>query len=147
MNMFPSIDNKIGINSVIKFLDEGACKDPPTQCVIDALELCLNYNISVFNNTNYIRTDVTAQVLCLYSDIAMAGHDSKTLMYDFPPKMWKRFRDYVFFVWAYDTAKLRSFLYYLNNIDDTRKVKFTMQIADEINKFLALKQNVLMANY
>ena len=145
INMFPSIDNKMGINSVIKFLDERSCKDPPTQCVIDALELCLNYIISVFNNTNHIQTDVTAQVSCLYSDIAMAGHDSKTLMYDFPPKVWKRFRNDVFFVWAHD--KLPSFLHYLNNIDDTRKVKFTMQIADEINKFLDLKQNVIMANY
>ena len=61
MNMFPSIDNKMGINSVIKFLNERACKDPPTQCVIEALELCLNCNNSVFNNTNSIQTDGTAQ--------------------------------------------------------------------------------------
>ena len=41
INMFPSIDNKMGINSVKKSLDERACKYPPTRCVIDALELCL----------------------------------------------------------------------------------------------------------
>ena len=39
-------------------LDERACKDHPTQCVIEALELCNN---SVFNNTTYIQTDGTAQ--------------------------------------------------------------------------------------
>ena len=61
MNMFPSIDSKMGVNSVIKFLNERACKDPPTQCVIEALELCLNCNNSVFNNTNSIQTDATAQ--------------------------------------------------------------------------------------
>ena len=37
INMFPSIESKMGINSVKKFLDERACKDPPTQCVIEAL--------------------------------------------------------------------------------------------------------------
>ena len=42
--MFPSIDNKMGVNSVIKLLDERECKDPPTQCVIEALELFLNCN-------------------------------------------------------------------------------------------------------
>ena len=55
INMFPSIDNKMEINSV-KFLDERTCKDPPTKCVIEALELCLSCNNSVFNNTNYIQT-------------------------------------------------------------------------------------------
>ena len=61
-----------------------------TQCAIEALRLCLSCNNSIFNNTNYIQTDVTAQgphMSCLYSDIAMARHDSKALMYDFPPKV------------------------------------------------------------
>ena len=144
INMFPVIDNKMGINSAIKLLDERACKSPPTQCVIEAHELCSNCNNSIFNNTNYIQTDGTAQgphMSCSYSDIAMAGHDSKALMYDFPPKVWKRFRDDVFVVWTHDTAKLPSFLDYLNNIDETGKIKFTMQIADEVNglEFLDLK--------
>ena len=78
INMFPSIDNKMGINSVKKFSDERACKDPPTQCVIEALELGLSYHNSVFKNNNYIQTDGTAQgpyMPCSYCDIAMAGHD------------------------------------------------------------------------
>ena len=71
----------------------------------------------------------------------MAGHDSKALMYDFPPKVWKRFRDDVFAVWTHDTAKLPSFLDYPDNIDDAGKIKFTMQIADDVNRieFLDLK--------
>ena len=150
INMFPSIDNKMGIHSVNKVLDERASKDP--QCVIETLELCLSCNNSVFNNTIYIQTDGTAQgphMSCSYSDIAMGGHESKALMYDFPPKVWKRFRDSVFIVWTHDTAKLPSLLDYLNNIDDTRKIKFTMQIADNVNglEFLDLKINVLMVNY
>ena len=80
-------------------------------------------------------------MLCSYSDMAMAGHNSKALMYDFPPKVWKIFRDDVFFVWTHDTAKLPSFIGYLNNIDETEKIKFTMQIANEVNglDFLDLK--------
>ena len=55
INMFLSIDNKMGINSVIKLLNKRECKNPPIQCVIQALiELCLNCNNSIFNNTNYI---------------------------------------------------------------------------------------------
>ena len=62
-------------------------------------------------------------------------------MYVFPPKLWKRIRDDVLVVWTHDTVKLPSFLDCLNNIDDTGKIKFTMQIADEVNglEFLDLK--------
>ena len=78
---------------------------------------------------------------CSYSDIAVARHDSKALMYDFPPKVWKRFTDDVFVVWTHDTPKLPSFFDYLDNIDGTGKIKFTMQIADDVNglEFLDLK--------
>ena len=50
-------------------------------------------------------------MLCSYSDMAMAGHESKALTHDFPPKVWKRFRDDVFVVWTHSTTKLSSFLY------------------------------------
>ena len=71
----------------------------------------------------------------------MARYDSKALMYDFPPKVWKRFRDDVFVVWTHDIAKLPSFLNYLSNIDHTENIKFSMQIADDVNEleFLDLK--------
>ena len=136
INILRSIDNKIGINSVIKFLSKRACKKSPTLCIIEALELCLNCNNSIFNNTNYIRTDSAGQgshMSFSYFEIAMAGHDSKALMYDFPPKVLKRLRDYGFVVWTHGTAKLPSFLDYLINIDKTGEIKFTMQIADEVN--------------
>ena len=38
IDMFPSVDNKMEINSVKKFLDEKAGKDSPTQCVIEAMK-------------------------------------------------------------------------------------------------------------
>ena len=90
INMFPSIDNKMRMN-LIKFLDESACKGPPTQCAIEVLELCLSIKKSLFNNTNYIQTDGTPQgphMSYSYSDIAMTGHDNKALMYNVPPKVW-----------------------------------------------------------
>ena len=80
INMFPSIDNKLDINSVIKLLNKRGCKNPPTQCVNEALELCLNCNNSIFNNTSYIQTDSIAQgphMSCSCANIAMASHDSK----------------------------------------------------------------------
>ena len=76
-----------------------------------------------------------------YSDIALAGHDSKALIYEFPSKVLKRLRDDGFVVWTHGTAKLPSFLDYPNKIDKTGKIKFTMQITDEVNglEFFDLK--------
>ena len=36
INIFHSIDNKMKINTVIRFSNERVSKDPPKQCVIDA---------------------------------------------------------------------------------------------------------------
>ena len=83
---------------------------------------------------------------CSYSDMAMAGYNSKALMCDFPPKVWKRFRDDVFFVWTHDTAKLPSFIDYLNNMDETEKTKFTMQIANEVNGLDSLNLKIKCLN-
>ena len=66
VNMFPSMDNNMRIASDRKYLDEMECKDLPTDCVTEALELCLSCNNSVFSNGNYLQTDGTAQdLICL----------------------------------------------------------------------------------
>ena len=134
MGMFPSIENIIGIKSVIRFLDELVRKDPPAQRVMDALEMSLSCNNLAFNKNNYIQTDTRGpDMLGSYSDIDMAGHDSIVLVHDFSHRMWERFNSDVFVVWTRDTAKLSSLLDYLNNIDDIRKITFTLKIADKEN--------------
>ena len=80
--MFPSIDNNLRIVSVRKYLDERECKEPSPDCANEGLQLWLNCNNSVFNNTNYLQTDSIAQgphMSCSYEDIAMASHDRKVL--------------------------------------------------------------------
>ena len=104
--------------------------------VIEALGLFLSCSNSVLTNTSYIQTDDTAQeshMSCSYFDIAIAGHDSKPLVNDFPSQVWKRFMDDAFFVWTHGIAKLFYFLDYLNSNDDAEKIKFTMQTAHKIN--------------
>ena len=43
--------------------------------------------------------------------------------------VWKRFRDDVFVVWTHGPASVSLFLEYLNKIDKTGKIQFTMQAA------------------
>ena len=102
VNMFPSIDNKMGIESVKNILLNKDDNTPPAECIIEAIELCLNCNNSVFKNQHYLQVDGTAQgphLSCSYSDIAMYSYDLKALSYVPAVKCWKRFHDDMFVLW------------------------------------------------
>ena len=86
----------------------------------------------MFNDKNSIQTDETAlepHIPCSYNDTGMAHFDSRAENYTL--KLWKRFRDDGFSVWTHNINTLPAFLNYFYNIDNTGKIKFTMQIEDE----------------
>ena len=100
----------------------------------------------MLNDKNFLQTDGTAQephMQCSYSDIAMAHFDIRAENYDLKPTVWKRFRDDVFSVWTHDVNTLPAFLDYLNNVDNTGKIEFTMQIGNDNGlEFLDLKLKI-----
>ena len=59
----------------------------------------------------------------------MAKYDSLANSFDLKPSVWKRFRDDIFVLWEHGTGSLFSFLDYLDTMDKTGKIKFTMEIA------------------
>ena len=88
INMFPNIDNNLGLSSVKKYLNFCSKNIPPTNCLLETLELCLSCNNSIFNNENYLQTDGTAQGLhmsCSYADIAIADFDKEASEYHLTP--------------------------------------------------------------
>ena len=81
--------------------------------LLEALELCLACNNSIFNNENYLQIDDTGEgphMPCSYADIAMADFDKEALEYHFSPTTWKRFRDDVFVFWSRGRESLFLFL-------------------------------------
>ena len=97
-----------------------------------ALQLCLSYNSSISNNTNYLQTDGTAQrpnLDLVDADLALASYDRKALAFHLSPTTWKSFWDDVFVVWTHGPASISLFLEYLYNIDKMGKIQFTMQVA------------------
>ena len=78
-NMFANIDNKSGLKSVKDvFLDNNFDLDP-TQCIVNALEICLTCINSKVNHQNLLQKDCTAKaphMSCSYADITMAKYDS-----------------------------------------------------------------------
>ena len=112
--------------------------------MLEALELCLTCNNSVFNNETYLQIVGTAQgpfMSYSYADIALVDFDKGALEYYLSPTMWKRFRDDIFVLWPYGRESLVLFLYYINTLDPTQKIKLTMEVAEPGNylEFLDLK--------
>ena len=54
INIFPNIDNYLGLSSVKKYLYLCSENIPPVNCSLEAFELCLTSNNSIFNNENYL---------------------------------------------------------------------------------------------
>ena len=95
---------------------------------------CLEWNISIFNNKFSLQTDCTAQcpnMSCYYSDIAMAVYDEKAIDHPFRSSIWKRLRDVVISLWILSDEDANDYLDYLNNIDASGKMGFTMQTENE----------------
>ena len=81
VNMFSSIDNQSGLQAVKNALEARQKQFPPTDCIIEALKLCLESNNSVFNNKHFLQTDGVAQgphMSCSYSDIAIESFNQKS---------------------------------------------------------------------
>ena len=78
--MLPNIDNNFGIKAVEKALNSRDTNFPSTECVLEAVEICLNSNHSTFKDINYLQIHDTAMVpknACSYADLAMGIVDHK----------------------------------------------------------------------
>ena len=76
---------------------------------------------------------------CSYSDIAIQYFDIKALEFNPLVICWKRFRDDIFVVWPHTLEELQVFFNYMNNIDQSKKIQFTMEVAKDSLEFLELK--------
>ena len=70
---------------------------PSTQCIVEAVKICLEHNNSQFENTNYLQIHGTAmdpKNACSYADLAMSEIDERVKSNsDIKPNLWWRFRD------------------------------------------------------
>ena len=95
VNIFPNIDNKMGVESVKNMFLIRDNNIPPAECIVET-ELFLNCRNSNFNNQHYLHVHSFTQgvhMSCSFSDIDMYSYDLKVLIYEANVKCWKRFHD------------------------------------------------------
>lgn len=140
VNMFPSIDNKIGVERVRKKLLQFSEKfDVPVECIVEALEICLYKNCSTYQGQYWLQTDGTAmgpKNSCSYADIVAECVDLRVLeaKINFPElRSWFRFRDDTFVLWRGTVERLNNFFTVLNSFD--KNLQFTMDIGGNVFEF------------
>ena len=131
-SMFPSISKDMGLPACRKHLDKRENKLFSTECVIDALEITLDNNITKFNNKCYVQTSGTAMGpnnACDYADVALddfdniVNDDNNTVG---KPEFYGRHRDDIYILWTDTLEKLKEFLKWINNYHPN--LRFTMSI-------------------
>ena len=123
--MFPNIDNDLGISAARKALDSRVDKLPSTDCIIEAIQICLNSNNSEFGGNHFVQRHGTAmgpKNACSYADLAM-GELDKLAKDGGPakPNLWWRYRDDIIDVWTHGLPKLYEFTDYINSLYPTIK--------------------------
>ena len=67
----------------------------------------------------------------------------KALNYRPCVQCWKRFRDDIFCLWNHSLEELQKFFEFMNNVDTTGKIQFTMSAANEsVLEFLGLTLHI-----
>ena len=142
-NMFPSIDNDRGLSTIRQRLDKRSAKLPPTECIVEALEIILTSNNSIFNKQHLVQTNgaaTGAKNSCSYTDLALEPLDDQ--IYQAKSSIFKevmayfRFRDDCFLIWVGDSNLIKHFVYYVNILDPS--LKFTVEIGGQSLKFMDL---------
>ena len=138
--MFPNIDNNLGITAVRKALESRSYKFPSTDCIAEAVEICLRVNNCQFSEQNFVQKHGTAmgpKNACSYADLAMGIIDEKAKFEgNLKPLLWWRYRDDIFDLWTQGLPKLLEFTDYINSLYPT--IKFELVYSDSFLHVLDL---------
>ena len=137
--MFPSISKEVGLEQCRKHLNRRIDPIFSTDCIIDALAITLDNNITEFNGETLCQIKGTAmgpKNACAYADTAIDRIDQDVMegAWTDPPILWARFRDDVYVPWTHGPELLECFHQWLNN--RIPGIKFTKVSSEHGTEFL-----------
>ena len=145
VSMFPSISKEVGLEQCRMHLNKRTDPLYSTDCILDALNITLSNNLTVFENIMYKQIKGTAmgpKNACIYADVAMNSIDVMVNEGDWNPEyrplLWARSRDDVYVPWTYGFEMLEVFHEWLNSrmIGITFTKKFSLHGTEHLNTFV-----------
>ena len=132
--MFPSINNTMGIDTCKAALDLRPDLNPRTSCIIDAVTLVLENNISYFNNRIYKQVSGTAMGPNHACSYAGRTHPLEPLTnLSCLISHLTRFRDDIFAIWEGSVESLNSFTWWLNTLMPGIPFKLESKSYDQVD--------------
>ena len=137
--MFPNIPKDLAMRKCKEYLNRRNDDGLSTECVLEAVDITLEHNLTEFNDTWYRQTHGTGMGphnSCDYTDIAMSEIDEKVMSDESPYKLmlWARFRDDVYEPWIHGLDAVEEFTTWLNSLNPS--IQFTCKAAVEGVEFL-----------
>ena len=86
-----NINKHLGISAVTEALEARSVNFPSTDCLTEAVQICLMYNNSFFENYNFLQIHGTAmgpKNACSYADLAMGIIDKRAKSGQINPNLW-----------------------------------------------------------
>ena len=132
--MYPNITNDLGLTACKELLNKRDILEPSTDCIIDAIQITREENITKFGSTVVKQCDGTTMGphhACSYADAAADyAVDQKIMSHRLNPSYdkildWSRFRDDIFCIWTGTKEELLVFNNWINNLHP--RLKFTME--------------------
>ena len=130
-SMFPSIPKSLGLQECKKRLDKRVNPLFSTECILEAIEITLDHNLTEFNeamNKQKKGTAMGPHNACAYADTALNALDEKlnedNQHLQYKPLLWAPFRDDIYIPWVEDLEKLNAFHDWLNEFHPD--IKFEM---------------------
>lgn len=131
VSMFPSISKDLGLSSCRTHLDkrDKNCQIFSTDSILEAIEVTLDHNLTMFNGTMYNQISGTAMGssnACDYADVALSVLDEMVQEYRGVNKilLFARFRDDIYIPWVDSLDDLYLFKDWLNEFHP--RIQFTM---------------------
>ena len=119
-------------------------KFPPTDCIVEAVQICLKHDNSACEDDHFLQIHGTAmgpKNACSYADLAMGMIDKRAKSGQIKLNLWWRYRDDIFDLWTQGPAKLHEFTHYINSLCPT--IKFTLVSSPSLLNVLDLTLNLV----
>ena len=120
------------ISAVRRALNSRSVNIPSTDCLVEAVEICLRVNNWQFSGQDFVQKHGTAKGpknACSYADLAMGVIDEKAKFGgSLKSMLWWRYRDNIFDIRTHGLPKLLEFTNYINGLYPT--IKFELVYSD-----------------
>ena len=132
VSVFPNVDNNLGLAAVKNALNARERQVPSTNCILEAVKICLKCNHSVFKDNFFLQIHGTAmgpKNACSYADLAMGEIDRKAkFCRPIKPALWWRYRHDIFDLWQQGLPALEAFTQNINSLNPT--IKFELVFSE-----------------